>query len=58
MGEHYKCGVCGNQTVVVEVGGGELVCCGEPMALIDVWNLGSGEGEKIKMAKKKNQKTK
>lgn len=29
----YKCGVCGNIVEVVHVGGGELVCCGQPMVL-------------------------
>lgn len=32
-GEIYKCGVCGNVVEVKEVGGGELVCCGQPMNL-------------------------
>ena len=27
----YKCLKCGNIVEVLEVGGGELVCCGEPM---------------------------
>lgn len=30
----YKCGVCGNIVEVVEVGGGELACCGQPMNLL------------------------
>jgi superoxide reductase len=29
----YKCGVCGNIVEVVHVGGGVLVCCGQPMTL-------------------------
>jgi len=29
----YKCNVCGNMVKVVEVGGGELVCCGQSMVL-------------------------
>lgn len=29
----YKCNVCGNTVEVQEVGGGELVCCGQPMEL-------------------------
>ena len=29
--EKYKCNICGNEVVVTKVGGGELVCCGEPM---------------------------
>ena len=31
--EVYKCGVCGNTTMVVSPSGGTLVCCGQPMAL-------------------------
>ncbi|MBF0467019.1 MAG: desulfoferrodoxin FeS4 iron-binding domain-containing protein [Nitrospirae bacterium] len=31
VGEKYKCNVCGNEVVVTNVGGGELVCCGKPM---------------------------
>jgi superoxide reductase len=30
----YKCAVCGNIVEVLHVGNGELVCCGEPMALV------------------------
>ena len=29
----YKCDVCGNVVEVLFNGGGELVCCGEPMKL-------------------------
>lgn len=32
-GEVYKCEVCGNVVEVKEVGGGELVCCKQPMVL-------------------------
>lgn len=32
--EIYKCGVCGNMVEVIHVGGGELVCCGQPMNLL------------------------
>ncbi len=30
----YKCSVCGNIVEVVHVGGGDLVCCGQPMKLL------------------------
>lgn len=33
-GELYRCNVCGNEVEVKKVGGGELVCCGQPMELI------------------------
>jgi len=31
----YKCMVCGNIVEVVHSGVGELVCCGQPMKLLD-----------------------
>ncbi len=31
--EVYKCALCGNIVEVIHAGGGELVCCGEPMSL-------------------------
>jgi len=32
-GQIFKCEICGNVVIVKEAGGGELVCCGEPMVL-------------------------
>jgi superoxide reductase len=31
----YQCNICGNVIKVIEPGGGELVCCGAPMELIE-----------------------
>ncbi|MBN1774371.1 MAG: desulfoferrodoxin [Deltaproteobacteria bacterium] len=31
----YRCGVCGNIVEVLHAGGGQLVCCGQPMTLQD-----------------------
>jgi superoxide reductase len=33
--EVYKCDVCGNIVEVLHGGPGELVCCGQPMKLLD-----------------------
>lgn len=30
----YKCEICGNIVEVLHAGGGELVCCGQPMKLM------------------------
>lgn len=30
-GDVFKCELCGQVIEVIEGGGGELVCCGEPM---------------------------
>jgi len=34
LNEIYKCEVCGNIVEVVHAGGGELICCGQPMKLL------------------------
>ena len=34
VGEVFRCEICGNVVEVKKVGGGELVCCGEPMILV------------------------
>ena len=34
-GQVYKCDICGNIIEVLTPGAGELVCCGEPMALLE-----------------------
>ncbi len=31
----YKCDVCGNIVELLHEGGGELVCCGKPMTLLE-----------------------
>ncbi len=33
--EVYKCSICGNIVEVLTAGGGELVCCGQPMELLE-----------------------
>jgi superoxide reductase len=33
--EIYKCNVCGNIVEILHVGTGELVCCGQPMELLN-----------------------
>lgn len=31
----YKCNVCGNIVEVLHAGAGQLVCCGQPMELLE-----------------------
>ncbi|MBD3253002.1 desulfoferrodoxin [Candidatus Pacearchaeota archaeon] len=35
LNQVYKCEVCGNIVEVVHVGGGQLVCCGQAMKLLE-----------------------
>ncbi len=44
IGQIYKCNICGNITEVLHVGGGELVCCGQPMDLLEE-KSGDSEGK-------------
>ena len=34
-GEIYYCKICGNKVMVMEAGGGTLVCCGQEMKLTE-----------------------
>ncbi|MFH1997292.1 MAG: desulfoferrodoxin [Patescibacteria group bacterium] len=38
----YKCNVCGNIVELIHEGGGELVCCGQPMELLKEKNTDEG----------------
>lgn len=33
--EIYKCELCGNMVEMIHTGAGELVCCGQPMKLLE-----------------------
>ena len=35
VGDKYRCNICGNEVTLTKVGGGTLVCCGEPMEKIE-----------------------
>ena len=35
LNQIYKCNVCGNMVQVIHTGAGELVCCGQPMQLLE-----------------------
>ena len=34
LNQIYRCNICGNIVEVLHAGGGELVCCGQPMELL------------------------
>ena len=34
-GEKYRCNICSNEITVTVAGGGELVCCNQPMEKIE-----------------------
>ncbi len=46
LNKSYKCNVCGNIVKVIEAGIGELVCCGQPMAIVEEQAAGVTPEEK------------
>jgi superoxide reductase len=46
VGQMYKCEICGNLVSVIENGVGELVCCGQPMSLLEEHTEGQEGKEK------------
>lgn len=41
----FRCSICGNLVGLINDGGGELVCCGQPMTLLEA-NTSDGATEK------------
>ncbi len=50
--EVYKCEICGNIVEVLRVGGGELVCCGQPMKLLDEKTVDQGKEKHVPVIEK------
>ncbi len=50
--EIYKCNVCGNIVEVLHVGGGELVCCGQPMELLSEKTQDAGQEKHVPLIEK------
>ncbi|MFZ2147730.1 MAG: desulfoferrodoxin [Sedimentisphaerales bacterium] len=48
----YKCAVCGNIVEVLHGGAGELVCCGEPMGLLDEKTADTGKEKHVPVIEK------
>ncbi len=48
----YKCEVCGNIVEVVHTGAGELVCCGQPMALLAEKTQDQGQEKHVPVVEK------
>ena len=46
MNQVYKCDICGNIVEVLHTGPGQLVCCGQPMKLMEAQLTEAGGYEK------------
>ncbi len=47
LNQIYKCNTCGNIVEVLHVGGGELVCCGQPMECLIEKTEGEGSEKHV-----------
>jgi len=47
LNEVYKCDICGNIVVVLHSGGGTLVCCGQPMTLLEERTVDTGSEKHV-----------
>ena len=52
LNEIYKCEICGNVTEVVHSGQGELVCCGQPMKLVEPKKSDEGKEKHVPVIEK------
>jgi len=50
----YKCEACGNIVEVLDGGAGELVCCGEPMNLLDEQTADAAKEKHVPVAEAAN----
>ncbi len=56
IGELYKCEICGNVVEVLDNGVGELVCCGEPMKLLEAQTEGEVAPKHVPVVEKDGNK--
>jgi superoxide reductase len=52
----YKCEICGNIVEVMHEGAGELVCCGEPMKLLEEKTTDSSTEKHVPFITRENGK--
>jgi superoxide reductase len=58
MKEVYKCMVCGNIVEVLHTGVGELVCCGQPMKLMEEKTEDEGQEKHVPVIEKTENRVK
>ncbi len=53
--EIYKCNICGNIIEVMHGGAGELVCCGQPMELMEPGTVDASKEKHVPVIEKTEQ---
>ncbi len=52
----YKCEICGNIVEVVHVGGGQLICCNQPMDLLEENSTDAAQEKHVPVIEKSGSK--
>ena len=52
----YECEICGNVVEMLHEGAGELVCCGQPMELLDVKTADTSTEKHVPFVKREENK--
>lgn len=52
----FLCEICGNQVGLIKDGGGQLVCCGQPMTKLEANTTEASYGKHIPVAVRENEK--
>lgn len=52
LNETYKCNICGNIVEMVHAGAGQLVCCGQPMELVEEKTQDEGNEKHVPVIEK------
>ncbi len=56
--KYYLCEICGNLVELVEEGGGELVCCGQPMTKLETKTTNEGNEKHLPVVEKNGNEIK
>lgn len=54
----YRCEICGNMVALIRNGGGELVCCGQPMTELKPNTTDAAQEKHVPVISKENGKLK
>jgi superoxide reductase len=52
----YKCEICGNIVEILHTGGGQLICCGQDMTLLEEKDSDEGQEKHVPVIEKQGNK--
>ena len=53
LNQIYRCNICGNIVEIIHIGAGQLVCCGEPMELLEEKIIEEGKEKHVPVIEKR-----